>query len=319
MQMMTAAFAFEKTVQSTAASGETELLYVRVETSPQVGMVTFLLATCLSMISSHLLLAMHRSAAASSTNAVVDVGWGGSDGPDGLDTALVAAPLAAALRSHTFDRLLCLRGKRLSGLAQLFVLLVLGLAAAGVAIGSFMYSFDIILSGYAGELLGDTTTPYSIVSLIKDLPDATPTTPAAIIYAFQAVFGLICLVIPLAWLLQVAVLWAVPMSPSWQRRMRSFAEVLHAWSCLDVFLLTVLVSLLELNQFAAFIIGGECDGLNKLVSQYLGYMVTDSDDGCLQVNTAFEPGYVVLFLASFFCMCVGHFIMFAANAALGAQ
>ena len=109
------------------------------------------------------------------------------------------------------------------------------------------------------------------------------------------------------------------MQPKWQRRMRSCCEVLHAWSCLDVYLLTILASLLELDRFTQFIIGGECDGINKIVSQYLGYLVHSAEDGCLQVKSVFDPGYVVLFLASFFCMCVGHFVMYAANAALGAR
>ena len=48
-----------------------------------------------------------------------------------------------------------------------------------------------------------------------------------------------CLVVPLLWLLLLALLWLVPLRPATQRRLLVAAEVAHAWSALDVFLLTL--------------------------------------------------------------------------------
>ena len=56
---------------------------------------------------------------------------------------------------------------------------------------------------------------------------------------FQAFFFAVCLVVPLLWLLLLALLWLVPLRPATQRRLLVAAEVAHAWSALDVFLLTL--------------------------------------------------------------------------------
>lgn len=221
------------------------------------------------------------------------------------------------LRSHYFVRMLCIRNKSLSTLWQTAVTLTLIASAALICIGTFIPSFQINLSGYLGGLVGQSADPYSLASLIQKLPDASLSTATSIIYFFQIVMVLICVVIPLVWLLQVTILWTIPMRPRWQRRMRTLAEVLHAWSCLDVFLLTVLVSLMELDKFTQFMVGGECDSLNLLVAKYVS--PSEASGGCINVETSVMSGFAVLFLASFFCMCVGHFIMYAANTALGGR
>ena len=71
------------------------------------------------------------------------------------------------------------------------------------------------------------------------LPHTSSRAPAAALGFFQAFFFAVCLVVPLLWLLLLALLWLVPLRPATQRRLLVAAEVAHAWSALDVFLLTL--------------------------------------------------------------------------------
>lgn len=41
----------------------------------------------------------------------------------------------------------------------------------------------------------------------------------------------------------------------------------NAWSTLDVYCAAIAASLLEIQQFAAFIVGDSCDGINKLLEK----------------------------------------------------
>ena len=57
------------------------------------------------------------------------------------------------------------------------------------------------------------------------------------------------------------------------RKLRTVAEILYAWSALDVFVLSLIISILQIRQFAAFIIGDKCDAINPLLEQYVGVHV----------------------------------------------
>ena len=50
----------------------------------------------------------------------------------------------------------------------------------------------------------------------------------------------------------------MPLPRKAQMHLLNVTEVLQAWSTLDVFLLTIVTSLLELKTFAGFIVGDIC-------------------------------------------------------------
>lgn len=45
-------------------------------------------------------------------------------------------------------------------------------------------------------------------------------------------------------------------------------KVSYAWAMLDVFSLTAIVALLELNRFSQFIMGDELNGINAILENY---------------------------------------------------
>ena len=209
------------------------------------------------------------------------------------------------------------------------------------------------------------------------LPHTSSRAPAAALGFFQAFFFAVCLVVPLLWLLLLALLWLVPLRPATQRRLLVAAEVAHAWSALDVFLLTLVracvsacmrtyvsacarecvgppthtgaaaraatcnpstqaaarclhlprlapspcpcapqvASLLELDQFSQFIVGDECDGVNRLLSLYFSPLV-GGEPRCFVVDAQLEPGVWLLFVASLVSLVSGHLFMHGGARAL---
>ncbi len=43
------------------------------------------------------------------------------------------------------------------------------------------------------------------------------------------------------------------------------AEILSAWSTVDVFVVSIVAALMEIRQFAQFMLGGHCDEINKIL------------------------------------------------------
>ena len=61
----------------------------------------------------------------------------------------------------------------------------------------------------------------------------------------------------------------------------------NAWSALDVWCVAILASLLEIQQFAKFIVGDSCDGINKYLKQYLSAYL-DGDNVCFDVEASLK-------------------------------
>lgn len=87
---------------------------------------------------------------------------------------------------------------------------------------------------------------------------------------------------PFAVLLTMLILWVVPMTLAAQRSLFVLAEVLNAWSTLDVFCIAIAAALLEIQQFAAFIVGDSCDGINVILAEYFDTQL-EGDDKCFDV------------------------------------
>ena len=82
----------------------------------------------------------------------------------------------------------------------------------------------------------------------------------------------------------------VPMTLKNQNIAFIFAEICNAWSAIEVFLLSVFVSMLELSQFAAFMVGDHCDFLK-------GSFIKDlfnEDDTCFNVQSRLGRGSIYL-------------------------
>ncbi len=74
----------------------------------------------------------------------------------------------------------------------------------------------------------------------------------------QATYFIFAFVTPVLFLLSLLVLWIVPLKLKVQKKVFFFAEIAHAWSAGEVFIVSILAALLEIRQFALFMIGNKC-------------------------------------------------------------
>ena len=185
-----------------------------------------------------------------------------------------------------------------------------------VAIG--MTNFTLHVVGLIGALLGkDANTDFSLVQLASKVGTVSSETAPIALLGLQGLYVILCLVLPLLWIVLALIIWLVPMRPDTLRSMLVFAETVYAWASLDVMLVVIAISLLEIDQVAKFILGSECDSLNEMLEHYdsIGSLLP-GEASCFGVQTTLNDGFWVCVLAVFASHMVGGFVMSAAHQAL---
>ena len=176
--------------------------------------------------------------------------------------------------------------------------------------GSIIDSFSFEFQGLAGTLLGQPPTYYSLVSLANSiLPPGGLSNADSGTITLWFTFLLFACAFPLIYLILLMCLWSLPLSLYWHRKLHVTVEVIHAWGSLEVFVLSIVAALLELKQFAGFIVGSKCDAINRFVTLYLSEALPLEDRVCFTVITKLTHGTFVLVGASLLIILVGQYIM----------
>ena len=88
------------------------------------------------------------------------------------------------------------------------------------------------------------------------------------------------------------------------------AEILNAWSCIDVFVIAIIASLAEIGQFTKFIVGDKCKDIDPIVETYFKHIL-DGHNTCFEVQSYLEEGCwlffgaaISFFISSFFILKV---------------
>jgi Paraquat-inducible protein A len=258
----------------------------------QVGFYIFLVATMLSLLLSHVSVASHRLA---------------------VEPPFPNSKLAPreALSAHEYgmgkdrDTLLTCT---LFGRSTISCVLLVALALLGA--GAFMDSFSFVIEGLLGTALRWTGQPvardFSVISLAAHIPCASYYDYNGLgVRTLQAVFIMFTLAFPLLHLLSLLLLWLMPLPLRGQYYLFVTMEIVNAWSALDVFVVSIIVSVLELTTFAESVVK-DCGGLNEFMANnfpYSGYQT------CFGVYTELLSGCWMLFCAvviytvcTIFCM-----------------
>ena len=106
----------------------------------------------------------------------------------------------------------------------------------------------------------------------------------------KVVFGALLIVVPLLHLAVAFVLWELPVTHRARRKLFVALEVLGAWSALDVTLVSVVMSFLQVGRFATFIVGDKCDALGPVLRIPAVTELLDGDDKCIDVKVDFLGG-----------------------------
>lgn len=234
MVLMLVAFRFH--VGAAAGAGGSS---VDVYVEPGVGIYTFVGATMLSLLISHVALYFHRRM--KPNYKVLSYSLDDKD----------------ALRSHHFK--LGGRMARCTRLGQVLLPLLVLFAAGSLAAGAAIDSFEFVFKGAASfALTADHQSPstsYSIISLGMQMPFSSPNPNSFGVRFLQVTYFMFALGVPMAHLLSILILWVTPLTLRAQHRLFVLAEVFYAWAAIDVFVVVIIAALLEIRQFAAFIVG----------------------------------------------------------------
>ena len=170
-----------------------------------------------------------------------------------------------------------------------------------VIIGSVTKCFSFYFHGLAGYALNLLDYPdhrdFSIIKLGLDVRDVYENPDAPEIIFTQFIYFFTILAIPIAFLVILIILWFVPMSRRAQKFLYSIAEILNAWSCIDVFVIALLAGVLQIAQFAKFMVGDKCDSIDPIIHNYFSKTL-NGHDSCFEVQTYLLEGSWLFFAAA---------------------
>eukprot|EP01062_Namystynia_karyoxenos_P065974 TRINITY_DN5_c0_g1_i1.p1 TRINITY_DN5_c0_g1~~TRINITY_DN5_c0_g1_i1.p1 ORF type:complete len:1504 (+),score=553.56 TRINITY_DN5_c0_g1_i1:150-4514(+) len=208
--------------------------------------------------------------------------------------------------------------KGLSGTHKVVLTILLLVAFSFMLWGAASKTFSFAFEGLVAAIMdycnkGSAKNDYSIFTLTshvidqahdvaKYLPEVSGGVACTYMsYWFIGVtFILFTIIVPIIMVVGLLAMWLVPLTLSEQKIVLFCNNILAAWSSTEVFIVSLLAALLEIGQFAAFLIGGRCDGINAVlggpgvafgVIQDLGYV----EPKCFDVKTSFKPGVWILF------------------------
>jgi len=184
---------------------------------------------------------------------------------------------------------------------RIFISSMIFITLGLVIIGSVTKCFSFYFHGLAGYALNLLDYPdhrdFSIIKLGLDVRDVYENPDAPEIIFTQFIYFFTILAIPIAFLVILIILWFVPMSRRAQKFLYSIAEILNAWSCIDVFVIALLASVLQIAQFAEFMVGDKCDSIDPIIHNYFSKTL-DGHDSCFEVQTYLLEGSWLFFAAA---------------------
>ena len=266
---------------------------------PAWGFYGFLLATVVSLVLSHIATHCHRQLQdpaelgpdASSAQAVSGHTFRSADGTpwrfSKLGVRLVAAAIVAALAA----------------------------ALGGLLVESFSFEFQGLAGGALESGGGGRSQRYSVLSLGLAIRPSVQE-PDVGIYLIEATYFLFTAVAPILQLICLLLLWLWPMKDGAQRCGLAVAEVLTAWSCIDVLVLTLVAAVLQIQQFAAFIIGDQCTAIDDILQDWDPSLFPGGDATCFDVVARLHEGCWLLFGSAVLTDLVGWQILRLASRAV---
>ena len=77
----------------------------------------------------------------------------------------------------------------------------------------------------------------------------------------------------------------------------NIAEILNAWSCIDVFVIALIAGVIQICQFAKFLVGDKCDPIVPILKKYFSNIL-GIHNSCFEVETYLSEGSWLFFSAA---------------------
>lgn len=278
---------------------------------PAYGFLMLMVSTVTSLFLSHLMMALHRSLAKKSAAAAAAAAG---------DAACDENSTPEARRKRSL--FLYLRPKHCAVFTRVLITVLLFAMAllffAGSSVNSFSFDFKG-LAGWAMDLMDVSThADYSIISLGTSIPGAAREPNSATVRFTQAIFFFITVFVPFLHIVALNLVWLVPMTRKLQDFFYQACEVMYAWSCMDVFVVSIMAAVLEIAQFALFMVGDRCDFLEPILDKYFAGILGDYNS-CFEVIAVLDDGCWILFSAVIFYTIVTNVYMRICREALASR
>merc|ERR1712166_688778 len=227
---------------------------------PTIGFHTFLIATLMSLVNGLAMSCCHRYA-----HRIGE--FGPSEDYERIEGLGNKRRLCSVLKDNS----------KFTALGVTVGLLIsMALAVTGV----FLTTFEFVFQGIAGLALGPEASvrAYSLFGLGEELPAASINPNTFGIHWIQFFFIVFSGLTVLIFLGLLLVLWNVPLTVKGQRMFLVIAQVMNAWSGLDVFVVAILACCLEISQFANFILSDVgLDAVNPYMPLIFSFSKLESD------------------------------------------
>lgn len=294
--------------------------YVDVIVDARVGFVLFVLATMLSLVLGHVILAIHRSSQEKIINNNINKQKNINSIEDNNSEGAKKQFEKIALRSVAFKSMGA--NIKTDNFMQILITILLVISLALVCVGISIQSLAYDVRGLVGWLFGlmdlDRRSEYSLLETGARVLSASANPNSFTAILILVIFFATSVVFPLLHLLVLIFLWLTPLSLKAQRRVYVLVEVLNAWSALDVYVVSCLAALLQLRQFALWIVGDSCDFINPFIEKYLGDVVP-GDPVCFDLVAKLDNGSWVLLAACIIYIIASYIVMGRCHTALEAR
>jgi len=181
-----------------------------------------------------------------------------------------------------------------------------------VILGIFLDTFQFRFEGLAAYILGpeDAVRRHSVLSLAGAIPPSTAHPNSFEIRWIQGVFLIFTFVVTVAYHVLLICLWCLPIAKKHQRHLLIAAQIMNAWSALDVFVVSILASVLEISLFVELqIIGDKCDGIDAVLSRSRIASKLPGKITCFDVVSELQPGFFILFFAMLISWVTGSIVL----------
>ena len=172
-------------------------------------------------------------------------------------------------------------------------------------------TFNFVFTGLAGKLISlvdpdQQTRKASLLSIAQELGKGKEDGHVFEVFYLQSLYLLFAFIFPLVVLTLAFIMLTVRFTLR-QAKMCFYAlEVVSAWAALDVFIVAIIASVLQINQFSHFLEGPMCDPIEK----YLGVKE------CFGVDTELLKGCWLIVAASVTFWCFVQFVQRVAERAI---
>ena len=285
-----------------------DLYSINMLVVPLWGLYANMLAQLVSQVSSHIIIHYHRKTA--------------KDAAEVEDLEPLDSENTEVLRLHSFKldyeastkRAIVRRSVNWILFAALFSLMIL--VICGCAIPSF--SIEVLglvgLAVESGNQFEQAKTYYSVFDLAGMIMDQARYLDTASdrigLGTLTALLVISVFLVPLAQAVSLFVQWFAPLTKKQRTQNSVVNEILSAWSYMEVYVLSVIITAWQLGGVSEYMINAYCEPLKDTFTSLAYYgVLAESDAQCFRVDANVEAASWILVAASLILCIVGHFVV----------